>query len=47
MNAYIGESLLKNVYPDAVKMAVKPQWDESTKIIITQEEMIQRENWRK
>ena len=38
MNTQKGDYILKHLYPEAVKMAVEAEWDEATKIIITQEE---------
>ena len=36
INTYIGHFLLKNIYPESVKMIVESEWDEAKKNI-TQE----------
>ena len=38
MNKHMGDLLSKNLYNCAGEMAVEEEWDEETKIIITQEE---------
>ena len=39
MNTDMGDSLLKHLYPQAFDIVVEVEWDETTKIMITQEEI--------